>query len=79
VLFVYQLKTAEPTLVKPLGLDPQRQYRVQEINLPTGAKSQLARDGATTSGAALMRDGIVPPCSQELESSVIEIVAEAAK
>jgi alpha-galactosidase len=79
VLFVYQLKAADAAAVKPLGLDPQREYRVQEINLPTGAKSQLAKDGATISGAALMHDGIVPPCSKELDSNVIEVVAVPSK
>jgi alpha-galactosidase len=74
VLFVYQLKTADATVVKPLGLDPNREYRVQEINLPAGTKSQLAMDRKTLSGAVLMRDGIVPPCNKELESSVIELV-----
>jgi alpha-galactosidase len=75
ILFVYQLKTADATAVKPLGLDPNRDYRVQEINLPAGTKSELATDGKTIRGAALMRDGIIPPCHKELESSVIEFVA----
>jgi alpha-galactosidase len=75
VLFVYQLKAAESTAVKPLGLEPQRDYRVQEINLPAGTKSQFSKNGATISGAVLMRDGIVPPCSKELDSAVIELVA----
>jgi alpha-galactosidase len=78
-LFIYQLKAAASTAVKPLGLDPQREYRVNEINLPTSTKSQLAKDGATISGAALMRDGIVPPCSKELDSAVIEFVATNSK
>ena len=79
ILFVYQLKTADAAAVKPLGLDPQREYRVQEINLPAGTKSQMAKDGATIDGATLMRDGVIPPCSKELESAVIEIVAESPK
>jgi alpha-galactosidase len=75
VLFVYQLKTADAAVVKPLGLDAQRDYRVQEINLPPGSKSRLSKDGATIKGSVLMRDGIVPPCSRELDSAVIELVS----
>jgi alpha-galactosidase len=79
VLFVYQLKTAEAAAVKPLGLDPQGDYRVQEVNLPAGTRSQLAKDGATIKGAVLMQDGFVPPCSKEMDSAVIELVAAPLK
>jgi alpha-galactosidase len=79
VLFVYQLKTADAAVVKPLGLDAQRDYRVQEINLPPGTKSRLSKDGATIKGSVLMRDGIVPPCSRELDSAVIELVSLPSK
>jgi alpha-galactosidase len=75
ILFVYQLKSATATTVKPLGLDPNREYRVREINLPPETKSQIAIDGKTLSGAVLMRDGIVPPCNKEFDSSVIELTA----
>ena len=79
ILFVYQLKTANASAVKPLGLDPQREYRVRELNLPTGTKSQLASDGKTIRGETIMRDGIIPPGSKELDSSVIELVATDSK
>jgi alpha-galactosidase len=78
-LFVYQLKSGEAAAVKPLGLDPNREYRVQEINVPAGTKSQLATDGKTIRGGDLMRDGIVPPCRNELESAVVEFVAPNSK
>ena len=79
VMFVYQLKTGDAAAVKPLGLDPDRNYRVQEINLPAGTKSQLAVDGKTIHGAELMGAGIIPPCRKELESAVIELVATDSK
>jgi alpha-galactosidase len=69
ILFVYQLQAGDSKAVKPRGLDPQRKYRVQEINLPAGVKS----DAKAISGANLMRDGIVPRCSKEFDSAVIEI------
>jgi alpha-galactosidase len=79
VLFVYQLKAGDAAAVKPLGLDAQRDYRVQEINVAAGAKSQLAADGKAINGSTLMRDGIVPPCTKEFDSSVIELVAADSK
>ena len=78
VLFVYQLKEASGEPVKPRGLDPQRNYRVLEVNLPEGAVSQLAENDKVIAGATLLRDGLVPPCRKEYESSVIELVAEPA-
>lgn len=75
VLFVYQLEKSPAKIIKPLGLDPQRAYRVKEVNLPTGAKSQLAKDGSVIDGATLMRDGITPPSTKQFDSSVIEFTA----
>ena len=74
VLFVYQLKAGDRQAVKLRGLDPQRSYHVREVNLPAGAKAQLAADGQSLDGATLMRDGLVPPCSKEFDSAVIELV-----
>ena len=76
VLFVYQLTNAPATAVKPAGLDPQKEYLVSEVNLPAGASSKLADDGKTIDGATLMRDGLVPPCQNEFDSAVIELVSQ---
>jgi alpha-galactosidase len=76
VLFVYQLKSAGEEPVKPRGLDPQRRYRIREVNLPGGAKSRMTADGQVLDGATLMRDGLVPPCHNEFDSSVIELISE---
>jgi len=76
VLFVYQLKTVAGEAVKPQGLDPQKRYRLQEVNLPEGTKSPLAENGRIMDGAALMRDGVVPPCRNEFDSAVIELTGE---
>ncbi len=79
VLFVYQLKGAEPQAVKPKGLDPQRRYKVREVNLPEGASSQLPGDGQVMDGAMLMGDGVMPSCKREFESAVVELVEDAGK
>jgi len=76
VLFVYQLKDDKAKVVKPEGLDPQKRYRVEEVNLPEGVKSQLANEGQIMDGATLMHNGLVPPCENEFDSAVIELVAE---
>ena len=76
VLFIYQLQDANSKTVRPRGLDPQKRYRVGEVNLPAGTKSQLADDGKMIDGAALMHDGLVQPCQNEFDSSVVEFSAE---
>jgi alpha-galactosidase len=76
VLFVYQLEDATAEPAKPRGLDPQTRYHISELNLPAGAKSQLAGDGQTVDGATLLREGLVPPCQKRFQSAVIELAAE---
>ena len=76
VLFVYQIGAGVADPVKPQGLDPQRQYRVREVNLPAGVKSSLPQSGTLLSGSAWMRDGVTPACTREFDSAVIEFTAE---
>jgi alpha-galactosidase len=74
VLFVYQLKAGDSrNAVKPAGLDPQRRYRVHEVNLPAGTHSRLAQDGQVVDGASLMRDGLVTSCEKAFDSIVVEL------
>jgi alpha-galactosidase len=76
VLFVYQLKANGDQPVKISGLDPQRRYRVHEVNL-TNCASVLAQENQLVDGATLASRGLTPPCRKEFESAVIELVAEA--
>jgi alpha-galactosidase len=71
VLFVYQTASSDPKCVKLAGLDPQKKYRVREVNLVGDASSNLPENDKTLDGATLMRDGVTPTCSKELESAVI--------
>ena len=73
VLFVYQLGDSEDEAVKLRGLAPQRRYRIMEVNLLECTTSKLALNGKTVDGETLMRDGLVPPCYREYDSSVIEL------
>jgi alpha-galactosidase len=79
VLFVYQLKAGDGTVVKPQGLDPQRHYAVREVNLPEAMDSRMAATGETIDGATLMRDGVAVPCKNPFDSAVVEFIAEPAK
>jgi len=76
VLFVYQIKDAASEPVKLRGLDPEKHYRVREVNLPEGPNSQLAGEGQIMDGAALLREGLTPRCGKECESAVVELSAE---
>lgn len=79
VLFVYQTKSTNAGSLTPLnicGLDPQRQYRIRELNLPAGASSKLASHDQVLGGSSLLKDGLVPPCRRAFDSAVIELKAE---
>nr|WP_233545582.1 alpha-galactosidase [Parabacteroides sp. AM08-6] len=62
--------------VKLQGLDPQKKYKVEEINLMTGRKSNLKENGRTLSGDYLMKVGLHPFTSNRTNSRIIEITAE---
>ena len=76
VIYVYQMKTAGSQAVKLRGLDPEKRYRVREVNLPEGTFSKLAKDNQVVDGATLMREGLVPACEKEFDSAVIKLTAE---
>jgi alpha-galactosidase len=76
VLFVYQLKNSQGVPLRPRGLDPQRRYKVREINLPAGTDFRLAAQNSILEGASLMADGLQPPIDSEFSSCVIELVPE---
>jgi alpha-galactosidase len=73
VVFVFQLKDGTAAPVHLLGLEPENRYTLHELNPPPG-RSSLANEAQSFTGKELMRDGIVPPCSQALEACVIELV-----
>jgi alpha-galactosidase len=75
VLFVYQLKagTAEPLFLR--GLDPQKHYRVREVNLPAGTTSKIPANDKLLDGPSL-GSGVVIPVTEEFSSAVVELTAE---
>jgi alpha-galactosidase len=74
VVFTFQLKDGAQSPVHPQGLDPAKKYTVHEMN-PAPGRAVMEQEGKTLTGEQLMRDGIVPSCSKELEASVIELTS----
>ncbi len=77
VLFAYNLhpRYKEPRLLKVRmqGLDPQRQYTVEEINLMPGTQSTFDFNGKRFSGGYLMKVGLDVLTPDEGTSHVFEL------
>ncbi len=81
VVFGYNLRTRFHETVLPVklqGLDPARRYRLTEINLMPGQKSNLPANGQTYSGDYLMKVGVLVSDGEAkaLTSHVLELTAE---
>ncbi|MCF0199307.1 MAG: alpha-galactosidase [Bacteroidaceae bacterium] len=79
VLFSYDLHPRFSEKVVPVrlqGLDPQRTYRVEEINLMPGQQSWMRGNGQTFSGDYLMKVGLDTFSASDMTSRVVEITAE---
>jgi alpha-galactosidase len=57
------------------GPDPNKRYRVSEINLNTGAKSTLPENGRVFSGETIMEQGLKCYLKRARTSSVLELEA----
>ncbi len=57
------------------GLDPNKLYKVEEVNLMKGSKSSLSENGKVFSGNYLMTAGLRLFSSQELFSRIVKIEA----
>lgn len=76
VLFAYDIhpRFQEKLLpVKLQGLDPNKQYKVEEINLMPGAKSRLGANGKVYSGDYLMKVGLDVLGLTDTQSRVVEL------
>lgn len=62
--------------VKLQGLDPNKKYKVEEINLMPNAKSSLKSNGQIFSGDFLMKIGLDAFTTRHTNSKVIEITAQ---
>jgi alpha-galactosidase len=75
VVFVFQMKDAAASVVRPEGLDPAKRYVIHELN-PAPGRVALAQEGATVTGESLMRDGFLPSSSRSLEACVVDLEPE---
>ena len=79
VLFAYDIhpRYQEKLLpVKLQGLDPDKMYRVEEINLMPGTTSTLKAHGRIFSGDYLMKVGLDVFTSGQMQSRVVELTAQ---
>jgi alpha-galactosidase len=80
ILFDYNLHTRYKEIfgrVRLQGLDPHKQYKIEEVNLYPGTQSGLPENGQTLSGDYLTKVGLnLSPQVQPLTSKVIEITAK---
>lgn len=79
VLFAYDIhpRFGEKTMsVKLQGLNPNKQYKIQEINLMPGSKSNLKSNEQIFSGDFLMKVGLDIFTTGSTRSRVIEITAQ---
>lgn len=79
VLFAYDVypRFQEKLMaVKVQGLDPDKQYKVEEINLMPSANSRLEADGKVYSGDYLMKVGLNVFGFAPMQSHVIEFTAQ---
>lgn len=79
VVFAFDIhpRYAEKTLpVRLQGLNKDKRYRVSETNLMPDAKSSLAGNGLVYSGEYLMTVGLNLFTTRQLNSRIIEVIAE---
>lgn len=62
--------------VKMEGLDADKKYKVKEINIFPGSRTEVPEDGKVFTGDYLMKIGLHVSSSQELSSTILEINAE---
>ena len=76
VLFAYDIQPLHGDKfwrVRLQGLDPNRMYKVEEINLMPGSKSNLKFNGQSLSGDYLMKVGLEVFSESQLRSCVVRL------
>ena len=79
VLFAYDIHPRYQEKLLPVrlqGLDPDRLYRVEEINLMPGARPALKAHGKTLSGDYLMKVGLEVFTFGSMQSHVVRLTAQ---
>lgn len=79
VLFAYDIHPRFQEKLMPVklqGLNPNKQYKVEEINLMPSTESKLQANGQTYSGDFLMKVGLDVLGITATQSHVIELTAQ---
>jgi alpha-galactosidase len=79
VIFVYNLENNFNTKYPPVklsGLDPERKYRLKELNAIENDRPKFGADNSILTGDALMNAGIQANLRSPYQSRVIELIAE---
>ncbi|MBR5962541.1 MAG: alpha-galactosidase [Bacteroidaceae bacterium] len=79
VVFAFDVHPSHSERLHPVkleGLDPQTNYKVEEINLMPGQRSRLRGNGETFSGDFLMKVGLNLFGERDLQSKVIELTEQ---
>ena len=78
VLFSYNLQNQRQgfSAVRLQGLDPKKNYKIEEINLFKGIRTSCSDSGKTFSGDYLMKVGLNVSNNRPITSGVIEITEE---
>jgi alpha-galactosidase len=79
VVFLYQLSNdkAGGVTVRLQGLDPNRQYTLEEVNIDSPAAAACSQNGQKRSGKQLMEEGIYFGCKQRFDSATLYLEASA--
>lgn len=79
VLYAFDIHPRYAENLQPVrlqGLDPDKQYKMEEINLMPGRKATFAANGKIYSGDFLMKVGVPMFSSGHLRSHVVELTAQ---
>ncbi|KAA6303577.1 MAG: Alpha-galactosidase [Candidatus Ordinivivax streblomastigis] len=72
VVFVYQVKNETQGVTIALqGLQPGKQYKVEEVNIDAPASAACAENGKTLSSKTLMEEGLHFNCSKQFDSASV--------
>lgn len=72
VLFIYQVKDSEDAcVIRPEGLNPGKQYRVEEVNIDSPEKAACRENGKILSGKELMGNGLTFTCKKKFDSATV--------
>ena len=75
VVFAWQLKDGSPAPLRLAGLDPQKTYRVEEINLRQDQPAQVRQNGQSLTGADLMAHGLDLTLARQYDSAVVTLTS----